>query len=144
MQGLKTHLMPLQRQGLITVWSDSDIHAGANWQEEIEKHLDTAQIILLLVSPDFIASEYCYSKEMTRAMDRYKRNEARVIPIILRPTHWDGTPFATIQALPKDAKPITKWNTEDDALYDVVESIGNIVKELRTQQLFQEAFERKQ
>ena len=60
MEHLKTHLMPLQRQGLITVWSDSDISAGANWQEEIEKHLDTAQIILLLVSPDFIASDYCF------------------------------------------------------------------------------------
>jgi len=93
--------MPLQRQGLITIWSDNDIDAGANWQEEIEKHLDAAQIILLLVSPDFIASDHCYGKEMIRAMDRHTWNEARVIPIILRPTHWDSTPFATIQALPK-------------------------------------------
>jgi tetratricopeptide (TPR) repeat protein len=139
MQSLKTHLMPLQRQGLISIWSDTDINAGKNWQEEIAKHLKAAHIILLLVSPDFIASDYCYSIEMKLSINRHKLNEASVIPIILRPTHWENTPFATLQALPKDAKPVTKWDTEDDALYDVVERIGNVVKELRIQQSAQDA-----
>src|SRR5713101_1817547 len=79
---LKAHLMPLQRQGLVTIWADTDIDAGTEWEREIEKHLKTAQIILLLVSPDFIASEYCYSKEMLRAMERHEAGEAHVVPII--------------------------------------------------------------
>ena len=139
---LKKHLMPLQRQGLITIWSDTDINAGIEWEKEIEKHLDTAHIILLLVSPDFMNSEYCYSKEMRQAMERHERAEARVIPIILRPTIWRGTPFDKLQALPTNAKPVTErksWDTADDALYDVAESINTVVKKLRIQVFLAEA-----
>src|SRR5579863_6395499 len=82
---LKTHLRPLQRQGLIEMWHDRDINAGTQWEREIDKHLNIAQIILLLISPDFMDSEYCYSKEMFRALELQKRDEAQVIPIILRP-----------------------------------------------------------
>ena len=77
---LKAHLMPLQRRGLINIWADTDIGAGIAWENEIEKHLDTAHIILLLVSADFMNSDYCYSTEMKRALERDKRKEARVIP----------------------------------------------------------------
>src|SRR5947208_10061471 len=81
---LKAHLRPLQRQGLIDVWHDRDINAGQEWEQEISKHLNEAQIILLLISPDFMDSDYCYSKEMQRALERHEHREARVIPIILR------------------------------------------------------------
>ncbi len=132
---LKTHLMPLQRQGLITTWSDTDINAGSTWQEEIEKHLDSAHIILLLVSADFMASEYCYSKEMQRAMQRHERGEALVIPIILRPTLWKDALFAKLQALPINGKAITdsSWHSVDDALLDVAEQISTVVKSLHIQ-----------
>src|ERR1051326_9129929 len=103
---LKSHLKPLQRQGQITLWADTDIDAGMIWENEVDKHLDTAQIILLLVSPDFIDSEYCYGKEMKRAMARYKAGEAQVVPIILRPVLWKNTPFGKLQALPTGARPI--------------------------------------
>jgi hypothetical protein len=103
---LRTHLMPLQRQGYIVLWADTDIDAGTEWEEEIDKHLNTAQIILLLVSSDFIASDYCYGKEMTRAMERHKAGEAQVVPIILRPVLWKHAPFGILQALPTDAQPI--------------------------------------
>src|SRR5437868_6409053 len=79
---LQKHLVPMVRQGLITMWHDTDISPGTEWEEEINKHLNTAQIVLLLVSPDFMASEYCYSKEMKRAMERHERGEARVIPVL--------------------------------------------------------------
>src|SRR5437016_2941804 len=116
LQGLKAHLMPLQRQGLITLWSDTDINAGIEWEKEINKHLNTAHIILLLVSSDFMASDYCYSKEMERAMERHERGEACVIPILFRPIIWKDAPFAKIQLLPTNAKPVTdrSWHTEDD------------------------------
>jgi len=141
LRNLKKHLMPLQRQGLITIWSDTDITAGATWEEEINQHLNTAHIILLLVSPDFIASEYCYSKEMKQAMQRHERGEARVIPIILRPTHWKGAPFDKLQALPANASPVIdqSWHTVDDALYDVAEQISTVVRDLRIQHYMAEA-----
>src|SRR6266446_4956615 len=82
---LETHLGTLRRQGLITQWHDRNIGAGTDWAQEINAHLNTAHIILLLISSDFIASEYCYSIEMTRAIERHKAGTARVIPIILRP-----------------------------------------------------------
>jgi TIR domain len=125
LQLLKNHLMPLQWQELIHIWSDTDINAGDEWEQSIHEHLENAEIILLLISADFMASSYCYSKEMRRAMQRHERGEARVIPIVLRPTYWKGAPFEKLQFLPKDAKPITdrSW-TEDEALYDVVEQIG--------------------
>src|SRR5437899_10172103 len=85
---LKTYLTPMQRQGLIHIWHDRDISAGTAWEQEIREQLNTAQIILLLVSPDFMASDYCYSIEMQRALERHKRKEARVIPVILRSIDW--------------------------------------------------------
>ena len=132
---LKAHLTPLQRQGLITIWADTNIGAGAEWESEIKKHLNSAQIILLLVSPDFMSSEYCYSIEMKRAIERHECGEARVIPVILRPVYWQQAPFGKLQALPQSAKPITDpgWHDIDRALYNVTEAIYKTVEDLATQ-----------
>src|SRR5574340_465426 len=119
---LKTHLKPLQRMGLIDVWHDRDISAGMKWEEEINKHLNEANIILLLVSPDFMDSDYCYGKEMQRALARDQRGEAGVIPVILRPVYWQGV-LGNLQALPKDAEPVTTWTNIDQALFNVAEGI---------------------
>jgi WD40 repeat protein len=129
---LKTHLRPLQRQGLIDVWHDSDISAGTEWQQEISKHLNEAQIILLLVSSDFVSSDYAYGIEMVRAIERHERGEARVIPIILRPVYWQKAPFGKLQALPKDANPVTSpsWHDQDEAFLSVTEGIRKAVEEL--------------
>jgi len=131
---LKAHLMPLQRRGLIKIWADTDIGAGIEWEREIEKHLDTAQIILLLVSADFMNSEYCYSTEMKRALERHNRKEARVIPVILRPIDWQDI-LGNIQALPTDAKPVLSsfWHSPDDAFFDVEQGIRKVVEEISKQ-----------
>lgn len=126
---LKTHLRPLQRQGLIDFWHDCNISAGAEWKREIDKHLNTAQIILLLVSPDFMDSDYCYSIEMKRALQRHKQGEASVIPIILRWVRWQETPLGELQTLPKDAKPVKSWLDLDEAFYYVVEGIRKVIAE---------------
>src|SRR2546421_3669197 len=99
LNNLKIHLRLLQRQGLIDVWHDRDISAGMEWEQEISKHLNSAQIILLLVSSDFIDSDYCYSVEMKRAMERNEKGEARVIPVIFRPVTWQYEIFSKLQAL---------------------------------------------
>ena len=127
---LQTHLRPLQRQRLIDVWYDRDINAGAEWEQEISKHLNTAQIILLLVSPDFMDSDYCYGVEMQRALERHASGEATVIPIILRPSYWHGEPLGKLQALPTDGKPVTTWHDLDTALYDITHGIHKVVKQL--------------
>ena len=96
---------------------------------EISHHLNDAQIILLLVSPDFMASEYCYGIEMQRALERHHSREARVIPIILRHVYWRGI-LGNLQALPTDAKPVKSWLDIDEALFDVTEGIRKVVKEV--------------
>ena len=129
---LKTHLRPLQRQGLIDVWYDRNISAGTEWEQEINQQLNSAQIVLLLVSPDFMDSDYCYSIEMKRALERHTRGEAKVIPVILRPVYWHGEPLGKLQALPTDGKPVTDldWHDLDRALYDVTAGIYKVVMQL--------------
>src|SRR5438874_11812765 len=102
---LKKHLANLKRQSVITDWYDRDISAGTEWNEEIARHLESAKVILLLISPDFMNSDYINDVEVKRAMERHESEEARVIPIILRPVDWQGTPFSKLQGLPTDAKP---------------------------------------
>jgi TIR domain len=132
---LEKHLSLLEKQGIINTWHDRNINAGSEWEREINAHLNTAQIILLLVSPDFIASNYCYSDEMERAMKRHERGNARVIPIILRPVYWQGARFGKLQALPTDAKPIVSsyWHNTDEAFFNVAEGIRKVVEELKTE-----------
>jgi hypothetical protein len=127
---LEVHLAMLKRQGVITTWHDRGIGAGTEFDKEISHHLEKDEIILLLVSPDFLASAYCYDVEMARALERHKNGEARVIPVILRPCDWHSAPFGRLKAVPKDGKPVTKYPNKDDAFLEVVEAIRAVVKEL--------------
>jgi len=116
---------------MIAEWNDRDIEAGAEWETEIDRHLCSADIILLLISASFIASPYCWSVEVKKALERHARGEARVIPVILKPCRWQSTPFARLQATPKDAKPVTAWPDPDAAFDDVVSKIEAVVLELQ-------------
>jgi len=129
-QKLDNHLANLKRQNIITSWYDGEIIAGTNWQPQIMQHLNNAQIILLLISDDFMASDFCYSIEMTQAIARHDADQARVIPIILRPVDWQGAPFEKIQALPTDAKPVTDWPNQDSAFLDIVRGIRKAIEDL--------------
>ena len=126
---LEKHLSLLKRQEVISAWHDRKILAGEEWKGEIDEHLDKAHVILLLISSDFLASHYCYDLEMNRALQRHERREARVIPVILRPCDWTSAPFAKLQALPKDAKPVTKWRNRDEAFLDVADGIRKVAEE---------------
>jgi len=136
---LEKHLSSLKRQGLISHWHDRDIQAGQEWAHEIDRHLNAAQIIFLLVSPDFMDSDYCYSVEMERAMERHEAGDASVVPIILRPTYWVDAPFGKLQALPKSHKPITSWESRDEAFFEIVTDIRGMLKELHPPSLPQPA-----
>jgi len=120
---LAPHLSMLQRQGIIKSWHDRKISAGTEWAQAIDDNLNSAGIILLLISADFLASNYCYDIEMQRAMERHEAGEARVVPIILKPVDWSGAPFGKLQAFPKDAKPVTKWTNRDEAFLNIAQGI---------------------
>ena len=128
---LEKHLTLLKRQGLIHGWHDREITAGREWAGAIDKNLEASQIILLLVSADFLASDYCYDTEMTQALKKHETNQARVIPIIIRDIDWSGAPFSKLQALPKDGKPVTAWRPRDKAWTDVAKGIRKVVEEIK-------------
>jgi TPR repeat protein len=127
--GLDNHLRLLQRQGLISAWHDRKIGAGTEWREQIDQHLRSADLVFLLVSADFLASDYCFDIELQCALDRHKAGEAVVIPVIVRPVDWSGAPFAELQALPRDGKAISSWSDRDDALMNVARAVRSIVQQ---------------
>ncbi len=127
---LEKHLKILERKGFLSAWHDRRIKAGEPFAKEINSHLKAADIVLLLISADFIASDYCWENEMKFALSRHDRGEARVIPIILRPVDWKGAPFEKLNMLPKDAKPVTSFADKDEAFYDVSTGIRDVVEEL--------------
>jgi hypothetical protein len=127
---LMTFLKPLERDGVVRCWYDARIEAGEDVDKEIARNLDTAEIILLLVSADFVASDYCYSVEMKRAVARHAAGEARVIPVILRHVDWRGTPFATLKAVPKDGRPVVGWASTDEAFLDVTREIRRAINSI--------------
>ncbi len=132
---LIVHLSPLRRQGIIADWHDRDIDAGADWKREIDTHFNTAGMILLLVSPDFIASDYCYEIEMKRALERHDAGECRVIPVFLRACDWKGAPFGRLQGLPDDAIPVVsaQWPSRDDAFLRVAQGIRRVAEKWHTE-----------
>jgi ABC-type branched-subunit amino acid transport system substrate-binding protein len=136
---LESHLAPLKRQGIITAWHDRQIKPGENWSETLDRQLMTADIVLLLVSADFMSSDFCYQKEMLRVLERHQAGEVYVIPIILRPVDWQDTPIGKLQALPKDVVPVTRWSNQDDAFVDIAKGIRKAIEDFRQQRQQQES-----
>lgn len=120
---LEIHLATLKREGLIEAVHDRLIPAGANLDESIDHYLTEADVVLCLLSPDFIASEYCYSVEMARALARHEARECVVIPVVLRHCDWKNTPLAALRGTPRDNKPVRAWADQDEALNNVVQDI---------------------
>jgi hypothetical protein len=126
---LGTHLAPLKRRQKISEWHDRKIEPGANWHTEISSQLETADLILFLLSADFMESEYCFGVEVEKAMERAKRDEVKIAPILLRPCLWQESPFSELQIIPRDARAITAWPSLDGAFEDVASEIRKIVSE---------------
>lgn len=127
---LEIQLAVLKRQGVIETWHDRRITAGENLNQAINERINADDIILLLISPDFLASNYCYEIEMDRAMERHRAGEAIVIPVILRPSDWLHPPLNELRATPRDGKPITKWPDRDEAFLEVVKDIRAAAEKL--------------
>lgn len=129
LEQLEKHIRVLQSEGLIATWHERQIVPGSVRQVEVKSHLNAADLILLLVSSDFLASDYCYGTEMPRALQRHAANEAKVIPILLRPCAWQSALFAPLEMLPTGGRPITQWHDHDAAWTDVVMGIRQALRE---------------
>lgn len=127
---LENHLTMLKRKGVIKILSNRDISPGAEFESEIYARLNTARVILLLISSYFLASENCYETELKRAMERYTAGEALVIPVILRPVNWKGERFGKLNPLPKNGKPVTSWPNRDEAFLNVAQGIQTAIEKL--------------
>ena len=127
---LETHLSMLKNQGLIEAWHDRRLVSGDHLDDSIHAELEAADIILLLVSPDFLASDYCYRIEKGHALKRHRAGEARTISVILRPCEWGETELSQYLVTPKDGKAITRWADRDEAFLDVAKSIRRAVEEV--------------
>jgi len=106
-QQLEKHLSNILRLYRIQTWFNRLIKAGERWEAILNDRLNTADLILLLISADFLASDYCYNQEMRRALERDARGEARIIPVLVRRVHWEKSPFSHLQALPLDGEPVS-------------------------------------
>ena len=122
----KIHLTPYTRNAPITIWDDRAIDAGDDWYDDILQNLHKADIIVFLISPDSMYSRFINDVELTAALERHRAKEARIIPILIRPSAWKESPLKEIQVLPRDAKPITELPNRDRAWVDVVEQIKRV------------------
>jgi hypothetical protein len=130
LEALDLRLQALERQGKIAIWKDLDIGAGEKWAEAIRDHLESASVFLLLVSDYFLASEYCYGTEMQRALERHDAGEARVIPILLSKSEWEGSPLGRLQALPAGAKPVTDWKPQRNGIDSILDGLKKVIADL--------------
>jgi TIR domain len=128
---LVKHLTPLKRVNQIEIWDDKELQPGDKWNEEIAQRLARADVVVLLVSVDFLNSYYCYDKELQNALERQARGEVKVIPIILRACMWKNSPFAKLQVLPQYGNAITAFPDKDSAFSQVAEALREVVLEMR-------------
>ena len=132
---LRTHLSALEREGLISAWDDREIAGGEDWAIAIDDRLNAADLVLLLVTADFIKSDYCFGIEMKRALERHAdpSDRAIVIPVIAKRCDWEKSPFAKLQALPSGARPLAEWKTEDDYYTAVAKGLRQRIGRLSIQ-----------
>jgi hypothetical protein len=123
---METHLASLIHQNKIQPWHKGAIAPGLEWDSEIKQQLETADLILLLISPSFMASDHC-GTEMTRAIERHDAGNVRVIPILLRPVDREGSPFSKLQTLPRNDQAITTWSDRDKAFLHIVQELRTLL-----------------
>lgn len=131
LERLKTHSAMLVREGGVILWHDRDISAGASLDREIAAQLSSCELFLPLVSPDFLSSGYCYNREMRNAIARHRKGELCIVPIVLEPCDWKSSPLGRFKALPRDGRPISKWDNENEAWLEVVTELRKIIKARR-------------
>ncbi|WP_300432572.1 toll/interleukin-1 receptor domain-containing protein [uncultured Thalassolituus sp.] len=126
---LTEHLSGLRRSGIISEWNDRKIIPGTDWSDQIDENLKGSEIILFLISSSFLSSDYCVNVEVETALRMHKASEAQLIPIVVRSVEWSDSPLSALQGLPKDARPVSLWDDQDEAWVDVIRGIKNLIQE---------------
>lgn len=134
LERLKVHLAPMKRDGIIDEWSDVEIPAGSSLNSSISNALEGAQLFVALVSPDYLASPYCYNKEFEKAQAMQKEGTLMIVPIIVQPCDWKKSPFGDLKALPKDGKAIIEWTNENNAFLNIIDELRNLLQQTFTRQ----------
>ena len=129
---LETHLALLESQKMIAPWHDRMIEAGCDWAEQTRRHWERADVILLLVSSDFLASKHCNESGMRRIMERHETGGGRVIPVILRPCEWRSSPLGKLQPLPEEGKAVTAWRDRDAAFTEIARGIRMVAETMQS------------
>lgn len=128
---LEVHLKPLVRDGLIDVWSDQAVAAGADWERDIQHRLATADIVILLVTPDFVASEYCFELELPEVLRRHEEEGLCVLPVLVKSVDLVNLPIGRFQGLPTERWPISAWRDADEAWLQVARGVRKAAQEIR-------------
>jgi len=128
---LDKHLKMLKRSGKVETWNDRELIAGEQWDDVIMTELSKANIILLLISIDFNASDFIWDKELASAMKRHEEGTAHVVPVILRKCEWSNLPYTKLQALPRNAKPVTEYANRDEAFTEIAVGVEKLVDHIR-------------
>lgn len=136
-KSLEKHLSLMEYDNEIETWSDREISPGEEWEREIEKNLESADVIVFLVSSDFIASKYCFDVEVKRAMEKHEKGDSIVLPIVVRVCDWQRAPFSKLEVLPEKARAVTKWEDEDEAWLSIISGIRKAVGLLKAKKSVQ-------
>lgn len=126
LERLKVHLAQMKRDGLINEWTDEAINAGSSLNNVISDALDSSELFLALLSPDYIASNYCYNKEFETAQGMQDEGKLIIVPIIVEPCDWKQTPFGNLKALPKDGKAVSEWTNPNNAFLNVIDELRSL------------------
>lgn len=132
LERLKVHLAQMKRDGLITEWTDEEIHAGGSLNNTISDALNSSELFLALLSPDYIASNYCYNKEFETAQRMQEEGKIIIVPIIVEPCDWQRTPFGNLKALPKDGKAVSEWTNPNNAFLNVIDELRRLTSFTKT------------
>ena len=127
LERLHKHMALLQRERAIETWTDHQIVPGGKLDGEVAKALERSDVFIALVSPDYLASNYCYDKEFEVALRMAESGQLNILPVIVEPCDWLSSPFSQFLALPKDGKPISEWTNSNVAYLDVVSGIRRVV-----------------
>lgn len=125
---LHVHLAMLRREGLIEEWFDREILAGDSIDGDVNSQLEECSLFLVLVSPDFLHSDYCYEREMKRALERHESGEARVVPVVVEPCEWSKSPLGKLKAVPRDGLPISEWTNANNAYLNIVQELRRVLE----------------